>query len=203
MRQIAIVILAAGRGFRFEEDSPKVLAKLGGQSLVSYALAAAHDSGLAPILLVVGYDYKKVASSASSGVKVIHNPHWKHGIASSLQAALRVLEPNKEVEAVCIGLADQPCVGPDSYCRLVASYYEGASIAVATYRGARRNPVLLARSIWSDVMKLEGDEGARQLMQNYPVTEVDCDDTGDPQDIDTKHDLEVLEINILNLVHKV
>ncbi|KST65716.1 nucleotidyltransferase family protein [Mastigocoleus testarum] len=197
MGQIAIVILAAGRGSRFGDHSPKPLALLAGRSLISYALTAAFDSGLAPVLLVLGYGYQKVVSSVPPSVKIVHNPSWQCGIASSLKAALRVLEPYKSIEALCIGLADQPLVGAASYQHLVSAYYEGASFAVATYGGFRRNPVLLARSMWHNAMKLEGDEGAKQLMQVHPVVEVDCDGTGNPVDVDTKDELQQLETNIL------
>ena len=197
MGQIAIAILAAGRGSRFGGDRPKPLALLGGRSLVSMALSAAVDSSLAPVLLVVGYGDDQVAAVAPPSVRVVRNPGWQQGIASSLQAALRALEPEGSIEALCVGLAGQPLVGADSYPRLAAAYREGASIAVATYEGARRNPVLLACSIWQDAMKLEGDEGARQLMKIHPVVEVDCDRTGNPLDVDTQDDIQLLETNIL------
>jgi len=124
---------------------------------------------------------------------VVHNETWQQGIAWSLRSALSVLEPGDEVEALCVGLGDQPFVGAEAYRRLAAAYSKGACFAVATYKGARRNPVLLARSLWSEAMQLTGDEGARVLMRVHPVVEVACDDTGNPFDIDTLDDLKVVE----------
>ena len=94
---------------------------------------------------------------------------------------------------MCIGLADQPRIGADAYRRLAAAYDDGATLAVATYGGVRANPVLLARSLWPAARKLDGDEGARVLMQTHPVVEVVCDGTGDPQDVDTLEDLRAIE----------
>lgn len=198
MGQVAIAILAAGRGSRFGGNFPKPLAMFRGRSLVSYALKAADDSGLAPILLVVGYNSQQVAAAALPGVSIVHNLQWQSGIASSLKQALWMLEPNKSIDALCIGLADQPFVTAACYRRLVAAYHEGASFVVATYEGSRRNPVLLARSLWFDAMKLEGDEGARQLMRVYSVVEVSCDRIGNPHDIDTKDDLQQLETEVVS-----
>ena len=70
---------------------------------------------------------------------------------------------------------------------------QGAAIAVATYAGVRRNPVLLARSVWEAARALTGDEGARQLMVAHAVVEVDCTGTGDPADVDTLDDLRALD----------
>jgi nicotine blue oxidoreductase len=94
---------------------------------------------------------------------------------------------------VCVGLGDQPLVGAEAYRRLAGAYRGGAKLAVATYDGDRGNPVLLARPLWREAMKLRGDVGARVLMDRHPVTEVDCTGTGDPTDVDTLADLRQLE----------
>jgi molybdenum cofactor cytidylyltransferase/nicotine blue oxidoreductase len=94
---------------------------------------------------------------------------------------------------VVVGLGDQPGVGPDAYRRLAGAYASGARLAVATYEGARGNPVLLARNHWDEALGLEGDEGARVLMRRHPVVEVSCDGTGEPTDVDTPQDLAALE----------
>jgi CTP:molybdopterin cytidylyltransferase MocA len=64
---------------------------------------------------------------------------------------------------------------------------------VATYGGQRQNPVLLARSVWADARRLDGDEGARALMGDDDVVEVDCTDTGSAADVDTLDDLRSVE----------
>jgi CTP:molybdopterin cytidylyltransferase MocA len=69
-------------------------------------------------------------------------------------------------------------------------------VAVATYDGARGNPVLLSRSVWDEVAALaEGDVGARPFLQANPslVTAVDCTGTGRPADVDTPSDLPAWE----------
>lgn len=193
-KRVAIAILAAGKGSRFNQNYPKSLALLRGRSLLVHALNAAMDSRLTPVLLVVGYKYQQVAINAPN-IRIVHNPHWRQGIASSLQAAIKAIELNLSIGALCIGLADQPLIGADAYCCLASAYREGADFAVATYEGARRNPVLLARSMWSNAIKLDGDEGARVLMSSHSVVEVACDRTGSPRDVDTVEDLQELNLN--------
>lgn len=188
---VAIAILAAGRGARLGDDA-KPLARLHDRPLVSWALDVAVASGLRPVWLVTGYEGRHVAAAAPQGVDVVHNRHWRTGIASSLRVALEAIAPYAEVSAVCIGLADQPRVGPEAYQRLAAAHADGAQLAVATYAGVRGNPVLLARSLWAEANELEGDVGARQLMKRHKVVEVPCEDTGSAVDVDTAEDLEQL-----------
>jgi molybdenum cofactor cytidylyltransferase len=190
---VAIAVLAAGRGSRLGGRSPKPLVDLGGRPLISWALDAAAESGLRPVVLVVGHGAAAVSRTATEGVVVVRAWRWRRGIARSLRAALRALDPWAQVGAVCIGLGDQPFVGPDAYRRLTSTYRGGATLAVATYGGRRGNPVLLARPLWAEARRLDGDVGARALMKNHDVAEVDCTDTGDPSDVDTLDDLREAE----------
>jgi molybdenum cofactor cytidylyltransferase/nicotine blue oxidoreductase len=190
---VAVAVLAAGRGSRLGGDVPKPLVELSGRPLVSWALDAAAASGLRPVVLVVGHRGNAVADAAPEGVMVVPARRWRRGIARSLRAALEALDPWAQVGAACIGLADQPLVGPDAYRRLADAYRSGATLAVATYGGKRQNPVLLGRSVWEDARRLDGDVGARALMGDAGVVEVDCTGTGSAADVDTLDDLRSAE----------
>jgi molybdenum cofactor cytidylyltransferase len=190
---VAIAILAAGRGSRFGGSVAKPLVELRGRPLVSWAIHAATESGLRPIVLVVGHGAAAVTRTATEGVIVVRARRWRRGIARSLRAGLQALDPWAQVGAVCVGLGDQPLVGPDAYRRLAAAYRGGATLAVATYGRRRGNPVVLGRSIWAEARRLDGDVGARALMKDHDVDEVDCTDTGDPNDVDTLDDLREAE----------
>ena len=189
---VAAAILAAGRGSRFGGEEPKCLQEWQGRRLVEWALQAPLDAELFPVLLVTGHGRHLVDPLAPAGVDVVHSSRWHEGIAHSLHAALDALEGYATVQAVCMGLADQPRVGAEAYRRLVAAHADGATLAVATYDGQRANPVLLGRSLWPEARELTGDVGARALMQRHPVVEVACDDTGSPLDVDTPADLDAL-----------
>jgi molybdenum cofactor cytidylyltransferase len=190
---VAIAILAAGRGSRLGGDVPKPLVELRGRPLVSWALGAATASDLRPVVLVVGHRGDAVTRAATEGVVVVRSRRWRRGISRSLRAALEALEPWAQVGAVAVGLADQPLVGTDAYRRLAGAYRDGARLAVATYHGRRRNPVLLGRTMWPRARRLAGDEGARALMGDEDVVEVDCTDTGSAADVDTLDDLREAE----------
>ncbi len=190
---VAAAILAAGAGRRFAGPGPKPLASMAGRTLLALSLDAAVASGLAPVLLVVGSRGDEVAAVAPAGVEVVRNDEWETGIASSVVAAVRSVEQRPEIGALVVGLADQPLIGAEAYRRLASAHRLGACLAVATYSGRRANPVLLSREVWPAALLLEGDTGARALMREHAVTEVPCDDTGNPLDVDTPEDLAALE----------
>jgi molybdenum cofactor cytidylyltransferase len=164
-----------------------------GRPLVSWALESARATDLHPVLLVVGRRGADVIAAAPAGVTAVRARGFRKGIAHSLHAALDALDGYVQVQAVCIGLADQPLVGPDAYRRLAAAHADGATLAVATYDGQRANPVLLGRPLWDAARAFQGDVGARALMTDHDVVEVDCSDTGSPADVDTLDDLRALE----------
>lgn len=146
-------------------------------------------SGLRPIVTVAGVRTGPIEQVLPAGVDVIQAMAARRGIAHSLGALLRALDGWRQVGAVCVGLADQPLVGPDAYVRLAAAYAAGATFAVATYDGQRQHPVLIGREHWPAVRRLRGDVGARSVMESVPVVEVNCDGTGRPDDVDTAEDL--------------
>jgi CTP:molybdopterin cytidylyltransferase MocA len=134
------------------------------------------------------------AAVDAPGAVVVDNPAWPTGIGSSLTAGLAALRalPGNSCSAAVIALADQPLVGPGSVRRLIAAHAGGAGIAVAAYEGRPRNPVLIAREYWDEVLAMaHGDAGARPFLRAHGdlITLVECGDTGRPDDIDTLDDL--------------
>ncbi len=186
---VAAAVLAAGRGSRLGGDASKPLLEWRGRPLVAWALDAALASGLAPLVVVVGYRADEVAGAVGGAADVVENPQWEEGIASSLRAVLTALAPRPDVEALCVGLADQPLVGAEAYRRVAAT---GAELVIPTYDGQPGNPVKLARSLWTEALELRGDVGARALARGRAV-HVDCTDTGSAADVDTLEDLERLQ----------
>ena len=186
---VAAAVLAAGRGSRLGGDASKPLLEWRGRPLVAWALDAVLESGLAPVVVVVGYRADEVRATVGTHAEVVENPEWEEGIASSLRTVLGVMTPDAAVDAVAVGLADQPLVGPEAYRRVAATYGE---LVIPTYAGQPGNPVKLARSLWPEALELRGDVGARALARDRAV-HVDCTGTGSATDVDTLEDLERLQ----------
>jgi CTP:molybdopterin cytidylyltransferase MocA len=143
--------------------------------------------------VVLVYSDDRVAEAAGATVDAVQNNAPERGIASSLQCALAHVEPDESIDAVVVGLADQPLVGAEAYRRLAQAHADGAQLAFATYDGQRGNPVLVGRAHWPEAMELTGDEGARVLFRRHSAVAVPCDDTGAAADVDTPQDLAELE----------
>ncbi|WP_157181325.1 nucleotidyltransferase family protein [Actinopolymorpha alba] len=186
------LLLAAGAGRRLGQ--PKALVPFDGQLLVERGVALLTGAGCAPVHVVLGAAYDEILVTADlAEATPVHNPAWASGMGSSLRTGLASLSP--EVEAVVVALVDQPLVTAAAVRRLLTAYQEGATVAVATYDGQPRNPVLLGRAVWAEVAALaEGDLGARAYLRAHPelLTQVPCDDVGSPDDVDTPQDLATL-----------
>lgn len=178
------MILAAGGGRRFDESRQglKLLASFRGRPLVSWAVQAAVDSAIGPTWVVSGAT--DLSGLLPTGIRLVTNTAWAEGQATSLQTAVRAAREDA-LEAIVVGLADQPLIPASAWRAIAAS---DAPIAVATYDGMRRNPVRLSAAVW-DLLPSAGDEGARSVFRHRPdlVQEVPCE--GDPVDIDTREDL--------------
>jgi len=84
---------------------------------------------------------------------------------------------------------DMPLVQPGTLLA-VASALEQHPVAYAQYRGHRGHPVAFAGELYSELIQLNGDDGARRVMLRYPAHGQDVDDPGVIQDVDTLADLE-------------
>jgi CTP:molybdopterin cytidylyltransferase MocA len=188
-RAVSAILLAAGAGSRF--GGGKLLAKLNDMPLVEHVLVALEASPVDKTVVVVGADPDKLSEVCKPyRVRVVENPDWVEGMSTSVRAGLRALGP--EVRAAIVLLADQPLVGAGAVGRLIEAFEAGAKVAVATYGGEPRNPVLFSREVWPLLeAELSGDEGARPFLRRHPemVTQVPCDEVGDPADVDTAEDL--------------
>ena len=188
---VAGLVLAAGAGTRY--GGPKALVPFEGELLVERAARLLAEGGCDPVLVVLGAQADRVQAAARLAAVVLADD-WATGMGASLRAGLTALAgpAHARVGACVVALADQPRVGPEAVGRLRAAWQAGAVAAVATYGGQARNPVLLDRSTWPAVASLaQGDAGARAWLRAHPgeVTEVPCDGTGSPADVDTREDL--------------
>jgi len=194
MPRIGAVVLAAGRSRRMGTVN-KLLADVGGGTMVASVVDAALASRARPVVVVVGHQAEDVrAALTSRDVSFVDNPDFADGISTSLRAGLRALPEGIDGALICLG--DMPRVSSQQLDRLIAAFnpVEGRAICVPTVRGKRGNPVLFARRFFEEMEAVSGDVGARHLIGELPelVCEVEMADDGVLLDVDTPRALKRL-----------
>lgn len=187
---IAAIVLAGGAGRRF--GSTKQLAQLHGRPLVTYPITAARGHGCDPVLLVVGHRGALVAAAVEGlgPIHVVRNPEHAAGQATSLTAAVTALPPDVEAAAVLLG--DEPYVPHDAMARCLEAVRSGAQVARPVYLDGPGHPVVFRREVWPRLAGLRGDRGARDVLSELGVVEVEVSEAR-PPDIDTRDDLRRVE----------
>lgn len=188
----AALVLAAGSSERLGE--PKQLLPLRGQPLLQHVIDAALQAGLGPVVVVLGHEATRIrgALRLDQGVRVVVNEAHRSGQASSLRAGLEALGP--EVTAVAVLLGDQPDVKASAIERVVSAFRASPlPVARARFADSPGHPVVVARSEWANWRSLEGDRGARAVLEAAPgrVLEVSLGGPA-PRDVDTRADYERL-----------
>jgi molybdenum cofactor cytidylyltransferase len=189
--RIAGVILAAGQSSRYRAADPsavsKVVAILDGKPLVRRVAEAALSAGLHPVVAVTGFAREETeAALAGLDVDFAHNPAFADGLASSLKAGVAALP--EDVAGAAILLADMPLIHADLIGALTKAFAEDARAVaiVPSWNGQRGNPVLIRSTLFGDVARLEGDSGARRLLQGRAdVLELALEDAAIAFDVDT------------------
>ncbi len=192
---LAAIILAAGKSTRMGEA--KQLLRLGESTVLGRTIENVRRAAVKEIVLVLGASEeairRRLPASLLQGLKVVVNPLYEQGMASSLRAGLSALDP--QTDAALIVLADQPFVRPETLDQLGRKHRQTqAQIVIPSYQGRRGNPVLLDRSVFADVMALEGDTGCRAIFGSHTerTVKLEVEDEGILLDIDNQGDYERL-----------
>ncbi|MDQ0558425.1 molybdenum cofactor cytidylyltransferase [Rhizobium mesoamericanum] len=183
---VATVLLAAGKASRMGEGGPhKLLAEFDGVPLIRRSAMNAIGSRSSSVIVVTGHR-KNDIEAALSGLKAttVHNPDYASGMASSLATGFSV-EQAREADGILVMLADMPGVSSGDLDALITAFRQanGQSIIRAVSRGKRGNPVIIPKSLFDEVMRLEGDVGARHIIETSGVPVVDID-IGDAAHLD-------------------
>jgi molybdenum cofactor cytidylyltransferase len=189
------VVLAAGKSSRM--GTAKQLLSLGSGTVLGQTLTNVRNSGLEEIVLVLGSSAESIRrqlpDSLLEDVRIVTNEAYEQGMASSLRAGISAVSPR--AEAALVILADQPFIRTETFDRIVEEYRRThARIVIPMHRGLRGNPVLLDRSVFHEVMALEGDIGCRAIFGSHPdeIVKVEVEDPGILLDIDNQNDYEQL-----------
>lgn len=203
------ILLAAGSGTRFDPTGTldKLLAPLPGTGGTRVAASAARRMlGALPRVVAVVRPGREALRDvlADAGCEILVAPEAARGMGAALAAAVRATpSPGGWV----VGLADMPWVEVATIAAIVrglqgtdrTQIVRGAAcptarpsaerIVAPLYEGRRGHPVAFGASHGTALSRLDGDIGARGLLQACPVQWLETDDGGVLADVDTAGDL--------------
>lgn len=197
-RRPTVVVLAAGRGTRFRGKGHKLEQSLGDaagtlglDSLLAHTLRHVIETHL-PLVVVTTPALAPAVHRLVAARDVVVLPDrggdgralpigMGHSIAAGVSAA-------GDAEGWLILPADMPLVQPATLLA-VADGLEHYPVCYAQYRGIQGHPVGFGTELYSELVALQGDEGARRIVARYAAHPIAVDDPGVHIDVDTTEDL--------------
>jgi molybdenum cofactor cytidylyltransferase len=200
--QPAVVVLAAGEGSRFGGLGHKLAQPFYGSTVLGATLKSALATQLRVVVVVresladlaqghlAAKDVVVLANGVAAGpagLAVRRAGDRQPGMGSSIAAGV---EAASDASAWLIWPADMPMIRSET-ATAVARAVGNQPVAYAQHRGRRGHPVAFSAELYSELVSLSGDEGARRLIARYPAQAVELPDPGILFDIDTESDLSV------------
>ncbi|MGO9831326.1 MAG: NTP transferase domain-containing protein [Myxococcaceae bacterium] len=167
---VAGVVLAAGTSSRMGRN--KLLLPLGKQSVVRRAVETALAAGLEPLLVVLGHEQERVQAELR-GLRYtpVLNPAYAQGINTSVRCGIAAVPA--EAQAALVMLADMPFVTSDMVRTVVERYRAGTSpLVVSSYEGVDAPPMLYERSLFAELLALEGDGCGKRVVKRHRLESV-------------------------------
>jgi molybdenum cofactor cytidylyltransferase len=187
---ISALLLAAGMGERMGEA--KQLLSLGEQRMVEASLHNLLASQVNEVVVVLGFAADEIRPfvQGEERVKVAINPRFREGMSTSIHEGVQAVD--SRAQGILIALADQPFIPPEVIDQLIERFAAGEKgIVLPVYAGKRGHPVILDRKRYEPgLLALQGDVGAREIVQNHPddLLKVEVASPGVVVDIDEPED---------------
>ncbi|RDE19527.1 nucleotidyltransferase family protein [Motiliproteus coralliicola] len=170
--RMACLLMAAGAGSRF--GSVKQLADIHGKPMLQHALEQLQPLFGEDLFCVVGAHRQRLASIVQPRAQLIENPDWQQGLGVSIARGVEAIrrqdkdtkanDSNKNYDALLIALADQAALLTQDY-RYLINHTDGDRIVAAEYAQRAGVPALFPASFFNELEQLDGDQGARRLLQ--------------------------------------
>ncbi len=175
----------------------KLLLSIDGRPAIARVCSVALESGLSPVVVVLGHQAPEVRKALMDGVgargeglRLVFNPDYRKGRLSSVARGLAELPASSRAAMFLRG--DQPWLGRDLVERLIDTFRKSdASVAYPVYRGSKGSPTIFARRHFQRLLALEGDSGTLDLIETLGAgaAVVEVDDRRCLMGIDTPEDL--------------
>lgn len=192
MADVRVLLLCGGRASRFGSEKLLVPVKRRGETLPMAALSARSAiEGAGNALAVVPPRADKLREVlAKAGCEILESEATARGLGASLAAGVA---RSRDADGWIVALGDMPFIGAATFASILAALRSGSLVAAPVDRAtnARGHPVGFSARLREDLLALDGDEGARSVVERHrhQMTLIPVDDDGITIDIDTPGDL--------------
>lgn len=162
---IAGVVLAAGASTRMGRN--KMLLAVDGEPIVRRTVRRALESGLAPVVVVLGHEAERVRSALDGlACTFVENPAYTGPTSGSLHAALRTLDV--DTDAAVILLADMVYISTEMLRAVQETAAQRATpLVVSRYGDVTAPPLLFRRSLWPELLAWHGEGCGKAVVQAH------------------------------------
>ena len=191
--KLGALILAAGAAKRMQ--SPKMLLPFLNGSILSHILQEVKAINPTIISVVTGCYHQEILRAGIEEEKILlYNPSWEKGMAASIAYGVAdLLEANPLLDGILIVVSDQPHINREVLNEMLAEKEKGEkNIIAAQYGLIKGTPVLFGRQYFGELQKLQGDVGAKSILQQFPEDIATIDFPLGAIDIDTPEDFQKL-----------
>ncbi len=193
------MVLAAGESKRMGRK--KEVLPVRGEPMVRLVVDKLLESRkIDEIIVVLGHEADEVGAALAGvtdeRIELVGNRRYREGMGTSL--AHGVSGCSWGTDAFVVALADAPFFRTEDVDRLIDAHAAGSPIVVPVCGGRRGHPVLLDGRFREDLESLDGDAGARDILEENSelVKEVELEDEGFLVDIDDSEDYEAVKDGI-------
>ena len=193
---IAALILAAGRASRF--GSLKQLTPINNKPMLQHCIDSANSALPGAVYTLLGYQSELIKPNITA-TKIIEHPQWARGIGSSISMGVNYL--SSDFDAILIMLGDQPMIKSPYLTKLIDLFnrdqdqiqkhqiQKHQQTVCSRYQDNLGVPAIFSRRHFSDLMQLDGDQGAKQLLINLSPAPKTLSLKGLFKDVDYPQDL--------------
>lgn len=165
-KKTGIIILAAGASSRLGQ--PKQLLPYVDNTLLHHSIQVAIDSMADTVIVVLGAHAEQIEKEIDSHLtSIVVNHNWQEGMASSIKCGINALiETIPQTESAILMLCDQPHVTTTLLNNLITTHHKtGKAIVASSYNNTAGAPALFHKSIFPELLQLNGDVGARAIIK--------------------------------------
>ena len=184
---IVAVVLSAGESSRM--GRPKALLPIDGQTFIERIVAALKQTKVGKIIVILGHNARELQSKISHlPVEILINTDYKLGQLSSLQLAVRNLQPDLDCDGMLVHLVDHPYLAPALVEEMIRRFYETRKrIIVPKFHGKRGHPVIFSNALFDEILSAPTEEGAKAVVNAHraETLEIETEEEGIAVDIDT------------------